>query len=112
FFGPIFFGIALYLNHHILAVSILLLWIIGRGIKILPHLKRHPKDIILLPVYVIINFMIAIIKLYALVTIRDQKWIRSKNRKSVTSTFKKIKNFILTSEIIGALVFIIIFIVR
>ena len=112
FFGPIFFGIALYLNHHILAVSILLLWIIGRGIKILPHLKRHPKDIILLPVYVIINFMIAIIKLYALVTIRDQKWIRSKNRKSVTSTFKKIKNFILTSEIIGSLVFIIIFIVR
>jgi cellulose synthase/poly-beta-1,6-N-acetylglucosamine synthase-like glycosyltransferase len=112
FFGPIFFGIALYLNHYILAVSILLLWMIGRGIKILPHLKRHPKDIILLPVYVIINFMIAIIKLYALVTIRDQKWIRSKNRKSVTSTFKKIKNFILTSEIIGSLVFIIIFIVR
>lgn len=112
FFGPIFFGIALYLNHYILAVSILLLWMIGRGIKILPHLKRHPKDIILLPVYVIINFMIAIIKLYALVTIRDQKWIRSKNRKSVTSTIKKIKNFILTSEIIGSLVFIIIFIVR
>ncbi len=112
FFGPIFFGIALYLNHYVLAVSILLLWMIGRGIKILPHLKRHPKDIILLPAYVIINFMIAIIKLYALVTIRDQKWIRSKNRKSVTSKFKQIKNFILTSEIIGSLVFIIIFIVR
>jgi cellulose synthase/poly-beta-1,6-N-acetylglucosamine synthase-like glycosyltransferase len=112
FFGPIFFGIALYLNHYTLAISILLLWIIGRGIKILPHLKRHPQDIVLLPVYVIINFMIAIIKLYALVTIRDQKWIRSKNRKSATSTFKKIKNFILTSEIIGSLVFIIIFIVR
>jgi cellulose synthase/poly-beta-1,6-N-acetylglucosamine synthase-like glycosyltransferase len=112
FFGPIFFGIALYLNHYILAVSILLLWMIGRGIKILPHLKRHPKDIALLPVYVVINFMIAVIKLYALVTIRDQKWIRSKNRKSVTSKFKKIKNFILTSEIIGSLVFIIIFIVR
>jgi len=112
FFGPIFFGIALYLNHYVLAVSILLLWMIGRGIKILPHLKRHPKDIILLPAYIIINFMIAIIKLYALVTIRDQKWIRSKNRKSVTSKFKQMKNFILTSEIIGSLVFIIIFIVR
>src|ERR671910_1184972 len=112
FFGPIFFGIALYLNHYVLAVSILLLWMIGRGIKILPHLKRHPSDIILLPVYVVINFMIAIIKLYALVTIRDQKWIRSKNRKSVTSTFKKIKNLILTTEIIGSLVFIVIFIIR
>ena len=112
FFGPIFFGVALYLNHHLLAISILLLWMIGRGIKILPHLKRHPKDIILLPVYVIINFMVAIIKLYALVTIRDQKWIRSKNRKAVTSTFKKIKDYILTSEIIASLIFIIIFIVR
>jgi len=112
FFGPIFFGISLYLNHYVLAVSILLLWMIGRGIKILPHLKRHPKDIILLPVYVVINFMIAIIKLYALVTIRDQKWIRSKNRKAVTSTFKKIKNLILTTEIIGSLVFIVIFIIR
>jgi hypothetical protein len=56
--------------------------------------------------------MIAIIKLYALVTIRDQKWIRSKNRKTVTSTFKKIKNLILTTEIIGSLVFIVIFIIR
>ncbi|HET8792546.1 MAG TPA: glycosyltransferase [Nitrososphaeraceae archaeon] len=112
FFGPIFFGIALYLNHYVLAVSILLLWMIGRGIKILPHLKRQPEDIVLLPVYVVINFMIAIIKLYALVTIRDQKWIRSKNRKLVTSKFKKIKNFILTSEIIGSLIFIIIFVVR
>lgn len=112
FFGPIFFGISLYLNHYVLAVSILLLWMIGRGIKIFPHLKRHPDDIILLPVYVVINFMIAIIKLYALVTIRDQKWIRSKNRKSVTSTFKKIKNLILTTEIIGSLVFMVIFIIR
>ena len=112
FFGPIFFGISLYLNHYVLAVSILLLWMVGRGIKILPHLKRHPTDILLLPVYVVINFMIAIIKLYALVTIRDQKWIRSKNRKAVTSTFKKLKNLILTTEIIGSLVFIVIFIIR
>jgi N-acetylglucosaminyltransferase len=112
FFGPIFFGISLYLNHYVLAVSILLLWMVGRGIKILPHLKRHPTDILLLPVYVVINFMIAIIKLYALVTIRDQKWIRSKNRKTENSSFKKIKNFILTSEIIVSLVFIVIFIIR
>ena len=112
FFGPIFFFIAMYLNHHVLAFSILMLWMVGRGIKILPHLRRHPKDITLLPIYVVINFMIAIIKLYALVTIRDQKWIRSKNRKSSKSIFKQIKNFILTSEIISSLVFIILYILR
>ncbi|MGD1835925.1 MAG: glycosyltransferase [Nitrososphaeraceae archaeon] len=112
FFGPIFFTIAMYLNHHFLAFSILMLWMVGRGIKILPHLRRYPKDIMLLPIYVIINFMVAIIKLYALVTIRDQKWIRSKNRRSSGSIFKQIKNFILTSEIISSLVFIIIYILR
>ena len=112
FFGPIFFTIAMYLNHHFLAFSILMLWMVGRGIKILPHLRRHPKDIVLLPIYVVINFMVAIIKLYALVTIRDQKWIRSKNRRTSGSIFKQIKNFILTSEIIGSLAFIILYILR
>ncbi|MDX1371649.1 MAG: glycosyltransferase, partial [Nitrososphaeraceae archaeon] len=112
FFGPIFFGLALYLNNYILAVSILILWMVGRGIKIIPHLKRHPEDISLLPVYVVINFMIAVIKLYALVTIRDQKWIRSTNRKTYGSSSKKIKNSILTVEIIGCLIFLLGFIFK
>lgn len=112
FFGPIFFGLALYLNNYILAISILILWMVGRGIKIIPHLKRHPEDISLLPVYVVINFMIAVIKLYALVTIRDQKWIRSANRKTYGSSSKKIKNSILTVEIIGCLIFLLGFIFK
>jgi hyaluronan synthase len=112
FFGPIFFGIALVMNHYILAISILILWMVGRGIKIIPHLKRHPKDISLLPVYVVINFMIAVIKLYALVTIRDQKWIRATNRKTGGSSSKKIKNSILTIEIIGCLIFLLVYIVK
>lgn len=112
FFGPIFFGIALAMNHYILAVSILILWMVGRGIKIIPHLKRHPKDISLLPVYVVINFMIAVIKLYALVTIRDQKWIRATNRKIEGSSSKKIKNSILTVEIISCLIFLLVYVVK
>ncbi|MGE5706523.1 MAG: hypothetical protein ACM3XP_07395, partial [Nitrososphaerales archaeon] len=79
---------------------------------ILPHLKRYPKDIALLPIYVVINFISAFVKLYALVTIRDQKWIRSKNRKIGTSQLKNIKNLILTSEIISCLIFVVIYIIK
>jgi hyaluronan synthase len=106
FLGPIFFGIAL-LNHQwLFATLILLLWIVGRGIKILPHMRRRPKDIILLPIYVGINFLIALTKLYALVTIRDQRVIRGsvKYRKSA---FSKLKDCLLTGEIIFSIMIIV-----
>jgi cellulose synthase/poly-beta-1,6-N-acetylglucosamine synthase-like glycosyltransferase len=107
FLGPIYFGIAIYLNHWFIAASILSWWILGRGIKIIPHLKRRPKDILVLPVYVAVNFSIALIKLYALVTITEQKWIREvkgtrENQKQ--SIFKRTKDIVLTAEIIGSLI--------
>ncbi len=111
FFGPIFFSLSLFYNHYNIALSILCLWIFGRGLKIFPHLRRHPKDIILLPLYIVINFMVAMIKLYALVTIRDQKWIRSDHATKKPFT-KKIKDIILTSEIISSLVIFVIAVLR
>ena len=107
FLGPIFFSIAIYLNHWFIAASILSWWILGRGIKIIPHLKRRPKDILVLPVYVAVNFSIALIKLFALVTITEQKWIREvkgtrENQKQ--SIFKRIKDIVLTAEIICSLI--------
>ena len=98
FLGPIFFSLALYQNQWLLATTIIILWIVGRGIKIFPHIKRYPKDVIILPVYILISFLIALTKLYALVTIRDQHVIRGKNVKR--KLFKRVKNFILTGEII------------
>ncbi len=111
FFGPIFFSLSLLYNHYSIALSILCLWTCGRGLKIFPHLRRHPKDIILLPLYIVINFMVAMIKLYALVTIRDQKWIRS-DHSSKKPFKKKIKDLILTSEILSSLVIFVITILR
>jgi hypothetical protein len=60
-----------------------------------------------LPVYVAVNFSIALIKLYALVTITEQKWIREakgtrENQKQ--SIFKRTKDIVLTAEIIGSLI--------
>ena len=114
FFGPIFFAISLYLNDWVVALSIVGLWICGRGIKIIPHLRRHPKDISLLPVYVVINFLLALVKLYALVTIREQKWIRGVQERSVRRKgyFKKIKNLVLTTEIIFSIVIFVFFVLQ
>ena len=118
FLGPIFMGISIFLNQWIVAGAILALWMSGRAIKILPHIKRHPRDLILLPVFVVVYFLVALIKLYALVTIREQIWIREDQladlrfeyRKPVL--FQKIKDWILTTEIITSIVFVVIFVLR
>ena len=114
FFGPIFFSISVYFNDWVVALSILGLWICGRGIKIIPHLRRHPKDILLLPVYVAVNFLLAFVKLYALVTIREQKWIRSAQERTVKPKgyFKKIKDIFLTTEIICSLVIFVVLVLQ
>ena len=117
FLGPIFLGIALYLNHWFVALSIICLWLLGRGIKIIPHFKRKPKDILILPVYIGVNFLIALAKLYALVTIREQVWIRaeakhSNRRQDKKKIFQSIKDMILTSEIIGTMVIFVAYTLR
>jgi hypothetical protein len=89
---------------------------VGRGIKILPHLRRHPEDIPLIPIFIAINFLMALIKLYALITIREQKWIRQHYQPSgfVSKTrhrvFTKIKDMILTTGIIGSIVIFVLYV--
>ncbi|HZD82408.1 MAG TPA: glycosyltransferase family 2 protein, partial [Nitrososphaeraceae archaeon] len=101
FIGPIAISIAIYLNHWYVALSILILWMVGRGVRLIPHLRRHPKHVLIIPVYVASNFWMALAKVYALVTIRDQRWIRPKDRYEARKRFiKKVKNVVLTGEII------------
>lgn len=76
--GLIIFLIAVYLNNWIVAIGILCWWILSRGVKIFPHLKRRPQDILLLPAYAMINFLVAFARIYALVTVKEQKWIRER----------------------------------
>lgn len=116
FLGPIYFAISIYMNQWIIALSILIWWMIGRAIKLIPHLRRKPEDILILPLYVAINFLNALIKVYGLVTITDQKQIREvkvisttkstqRNRKKLF--FKKITDVSLTTGIIMGLVILV-----
>ena len=118
FLGPIFLGISIYYHDFIVTLAILTLWMVGRGIKILPHLRRHPEDIPLIPIFVAMNFLMALIKLYALITIREQKWIREHydlkglGRETRQRVLSKIKDMILTTEIIASLVIFVIYVLR
>lgn len=100
--GPIFFSIAIIESQWGLAISIIILWLVGRTIKIIPHLRRNPKDFFILPVYLGVNFLMALTRLYALVTIRDQHIIRG-FRKVKASRIKKIKDYFLTIEMIAGI---------
>jgi len=118
FLGPIFLGISIYYHQFTVTLAILALWLVGRGIKILPHLRRRPEDIPLVPIFVAINFLMALIKLYALITIREQKWIREHyqlkgfGRKTRERVLAKIKDMILTTEIIVSMVIFVVYVLR
>ncbi|MGD1835095.1 MAG: glycosyltransferase [Nitrososphaeraceae archaeon] len=99
-FVAIFCGISIYLNHYIISLLIISIWIIGRTIKIIEHIKRNPDDLKIMPYYIVVHFIVNLIKLYALVTIRDQKSIRTRNKIKNISWIKLTKNYILTFEII------------
>ncbi|HLK43511.1 MAG TPA: glycosyltransferase [Thermoleophilia bacterium] len=50
-------------------------WWISRAVKVLPHLRRRPVDFFLVPGYVLATFVMAGVKLLALLTIRKQRWL-------------------------------------
>ncbi len=73
--APAFFLFAV-VRGDFLAVAILLMWwLVSRGIKNLPHLRRKPRDMLLLPAFVVVSFLMALVRIQALITIRTQRWL-------------------------------------
>ncbi len=72
------FIIALSFSNWIAALGIFCWWIFSRLVKIFPHLRRQPKDVLLTPLYAGVSFIIAAARIYAMITIREQKWIRER----------------------------------
>src|SRR3989344_4679690 len=73
--SPIYFFVSLYLHLWVAALVISCWWIVSRSIKIYPYLSRNPKDILILPGYVLYSFLAGIVKIYALFTLNTQSWI-------------------------------------
>jgi cellulose synthase/poly-beta-1,6-N-acetylglucosamine synthase-like glycosyltransferase len=60
-----------------IAIAAVAIWLLlGRGIRGFSHLRRHPGEILLLPLVVLVVIFIALpIKLFAFVTMNRQGWL-------------------------------------
>jgi hyaluronan synthase len=73
--GPIAMIFALVTQNWILAGVLLLWWQVSRAAKLAPHIRRRPSSFFFVLGYVAVSWLMAIIKITALVTIRKQAWL-------------------------------------
>ena len=100
-----YFIVSLVFHLWIPAAILFVWWFFSRGVRILPHLLRRPRNIRLLPAYVFANFSMAIIKIYALLTLNRQDWItrRGAERAPKSGTFHLMLARLATIGILAAL---------
>lgn len=73
--SPLFFLVSLSLGLWIQAIVLLGWWHVGRALRLMPHLRQRPRDTVLVPVLVVVNFYTGLMKIYALATLNRQGWI-------------------------------------
>lgn len=73
--GPIVFVLAIYLGHWALVGALLVWWHVSRAVKILHHLRKKPKDWLILPLFILVTYYMSLVKAYALFTITEHKWL-------------------------------------
>jgi hyaluronan synthase len=73
--GPVVLLLAIVLGNWQLVAALLVWWHVSRAIKILPHLLRQPRDLFIIPVFVVMNYYMSLVKAYSLFTIRQHKWL-------------------------------------
>src|SRR3989338_3565777 len=78
--GPIYFIFSIIWGYWLVAGILLIWWHFSRGIKLYSHLRHRPSDILILPFYIFTTYVMAILKIYAMVTIRQQGWITRCNK--------------------------------
>lgn len=89
--GPIFLCIAIYKGDWIFVIVLLAWWFASRSVKIFGHLRKHPRDLMIMPVYIVYTYVIAVIKIYTLFTVGEQSWITrwDKDRMQKVFLYKK-----------------------
>jgi thiol:disulfide interchange protein len=50
-------------------------WLISRAVKLLPHFGRKPQNLVRLPLFIGISIYMALLKIFALLTIGQHKWL-------------------------------------
>jgi cellulose synthase/poly-beta-1,6-N-acetylglucosamine synthase-like glycosyltransferase len=73
--GPAFMVYSLVVQNWTFVIVLALWWQISRSAKLLPHLRRRPSSFFFIPGYVAVSWVMTLIKLQALLTIRKQRWL-------------------------------------
>jgi hyaluronan synthase len=73
--GPIVLAVSIAVGNWKLAAALLIWWYLSRTFKILPHLRRRPKDWLIVPIFILMTFYMSLIKTYALFTLNEHKWL-------------------------------------
>jgi cellulose synthase/poly-beta-1,6-N-acetylglucosamine synthase-like glycosyltransferase len=73
--APCFFLWSVVTEHWRLTLILATWWVISRGVKLLPYFGRKPQNVVMLPVFIGITIYMAILKIFALITIRQHKWL-------------------------------------
>lgn len=74
--SPIYLVYALSQRHFMVAGILVAWWMFSRSAKLLGHLERKPGHFFwMMPIFIVASFAMAATKVYALITIRQQKWL-------------------------------------
>lgn len=73
--GPIVLAVSVAVGHWRLVAALLLWWLISRTFKIIPHLRRRPSDLLLIPIFIGVTYYMSLVKAYALLTLTQHKWL-------------------------------------
>jgi cellulose synthase/poly-beta-1,6-N-acetylglucosamine synthase-like glycosyltransferase len=73
--APVYMAFAIAGQQWRFVVTLFAWWWISRSAKLLPHLRRRPSSFLLVPAFVGVTFVMAVVKIYALATIRRQRWL-------------------------------------
>lgn len=74
-FGLTFVALSLARGHWLVAGVIVIWWLVSRTIKLYPHLRLHPEDAKLIPLFIGVTFFMTFVKAYALTTVHHHKWL-------------------------------------
>lgn len=73
--SPAYMTYAIVQGHWFFVGCLAVWWWVSRSMKMLPHLVRRPSSFLLVPGFVLMSFVMAVVKICALLTIRRQRWL-------------------------------------
>ncbi len=73
--APVFLGLGIARGDWTFVAALILWWWVSRSVKMLPHLRRRPSSVFLVLPFVVLTFAMAVVKIWALLTVRQQRWL-------------------------------------